>query len=199
MGWKINKETSELEPWYPVDRIPNCPRGIFAHFLEVHWKAFAVHVTAYFILILLITPALFAAPTVGGSIMTNEQERDLIIKTIIGEGSSEGLPGMIAIAETIRNRSAMRGLTPMEVVAQPKQYSFWNNPKSAQKWLDKNGTGEAYQAASNAYEIAFNDNSQMTSGATHYYNPKRVKKTPSFAKTYEKKGKIGNHEFFYGK
>lgn len=156
------------------------------------WKA----LRAFAILMVLCTGA--QAATIGG-IPMDEKERSLIIQTMLGEGAGEGLGGMVAIAETIRNRAAQRGLSPSQVVLQPKQYSFWNDPDAARKWLEQNADPRAYQIASHAYEQAFNEGSQLTGGATHYYNPKAVKKQPSFAKTYERKGKIGNHEFFYGR
>ena len=103
-----------------------------------------------------------------------------------------------AIAETIRNRAAQRGLTPAQVVMQPKQYSFWNDSAKADEWLKKYGTGDAYQLAAHAYEQAFNEGSQTVDGATHYYNPRKVREIPKFAREYERKGKVGNHEFFFG-
>lgn len=129
---------------------------------------------------------------------SNTDERDIVIKTLMGEGLGEGLTGMTAIAETIRNRAAMKGITPAVVVMQPKQYSFWNDPAKAGAWIDKYGTGDAYQMAGHAYEQAFNEGSQLTDGATHYLNPKAVKKMPDWAKTYEYKGRVGSHEFYYG-
>lgn len=145
----------------------------------------------------------------GGIIVTSQtsqpvqpvqDDRDIVIKTIMGEAADQGLDGMTAVAETIRNRASMRKMTPAEVALQPQQYSFWNDPASAQTWLTKYGTGDAYQMAGHAYENAFGENpSQLTDGATHYYNPRAVKSTPSWAKEYEHKGRIGNHEFYFGR
>ena len=56
--------------------------------------------------------------------MKDDAERDLVIKTLIAEGIGEGLDGMVAIAETIRNRAAQRGWNPGKVVTQKKQYSL---------------------------------------------------------------------------
>lgn len=128
----------------------------------------------------------------------DEYERQMVIETILGEAADQGLDGMTAVAETIRNRTTQRGLPASKVVLQPKQFSFWNDTPAAKRWLTKNVTPEAYQAAMHAYERAFNEGSQITKGATHYYNPAKVKKTPTFAKLYEPKGRIGEHEFFYG-
>lgn len=128
----------------------------------------------------------------------NQDERDIVIKTLMGEGLGEGLTGMTAIAETIRNRAVMRKLSPSQVAMQPKQYSFWNDQKKAGEWLAKHGTGDAYQMAAHAYEIAFNENSQLANGATHYYNPRVVSSVPDWARKYEYKGRVGRHEFHYG-
>ena len=79
MGWKVNRETAELEPWTPPHipssrsvefislhgvtegRIGQIPRTAIlplrAVFDSLNWKLFALSITAYFSFCLFITPA----------------------------------------------------------------------------------------------------------------------------------------------
>lgn len=85
MGYKVNKKTSELEPWEPTHlhiEGPEwlCTSGLpFILFKSINWKTFAVHVTAYFMLLLFITPAW----------ALNSQELDALqLKIIMAESSN---------------------------------------------------------------------------------------------------------------
>lgn len=127
-------------------------------------------------------------------------ERDLIIKTMVGEALGEGLPGMIAVGESIRNRSRARKKSPTEIVFQPLQYEFWNDTKLAESKLQKMLTPEVYQMAAHAYEEAFHNGSDTIMGATNYLNPEltiqRAGKLPSWASEDRKVTVVGNHHFF---
>lgn len=123
-------------------------------------------------------------------------KHDFIIKTIIGEAADQGDAGMLAVAETIRNRAVMRKLDPYQVVIQPKQYSFNNNPVLAAAWLKKNMTPELYQKAEKAYATAFDLNSNTTNGATNYFNPSIVKHTPKWARPDKRTAIVGAHHFY---
>lgn len=56
---------------------------------------------------------------------------DDIINTGIAEAYGEGPEGMRRVFETILNRSAIRGITPGEVVRQPNQYTGYFAPGPA--------------------------------------------------------------------
>lgn len=55
-------------------------------------------------------------------------DRDILIQTLLGEARGEGVPGMVAVANVITNRTnnAMFPDDPVEVVLQPYQFSTWN-------------------------------------------------------------------------
>ena len=83
-------------------------------------------------------------------------ESDLIpIQTIMLEATPGGRD-MPAIAQTIRKRAKIRDLRPDQVCKEPRQYSCWNAPLRAYKWLKRHGSGALYQRASKAwYESKF--------------------------------------------
>lgn len=142
---------------------------------------------------------MFPAASSHAQELGKDQQRELVIETLLGEAADQGLDGMTAVAETIRNRAKQRRMSLDEVVLQPLQYSFWNNPERAERWLNTKVNWPSYRKAAHAYERAFGPiRSNITNGATHYYNPSRVKRTPRFAKVYEQRAKIGDHVFFYG-
>lgn len=119
---------------------------------------------------------------------------DIPVKTIVLEAQGEGFDGMLAVAEVIRNRSIERKLTPEEVCLQRKQFSCWNNRSTS----NFETSSEIWQTASRAWETCNIDNTQTTEGANLYYNPKRVKREPSWiysSKVHYIK-KIGNHVFY---
>lgn len=47
-----------------------------------------------------------------------------------------------------------------------------------------------------AYDVVSGQVADFTHGADHYFNPKKVKRTPLFAKVYEHVASIGAHEFY---
>lgn len=116
---------------------------------------------------------------------------DDIIDTLIAEGYAEGPEGMRRIAETIINRSAVRGLTPGQVVRQPHQYTGYEHPGSKARKAQK--SPKARTAAEAAWELALQPG-DPTGGADHYLNPKKA--NPSWASKLPSTGSYGNHKFF---
>ena len=53
----------------------------------------------------------------------NESERELIERVVMSEAQGEPFEGMIAVAQTIKDRSDLWGMTPVEVVTKPKLYA----------------------------------------------------------------------------
>jgi hypothetical protein len=131
------------------------------------------------------TPARKAGFCIGAT-MAND-----ILKTLIAEAIGEGPEGMRLVAETILNRAQMRGLTPEEVVRQPKQYTGLNNPGPAAKraWDDP----EALAAAEAAWQLA-QQPGDPTGGADHYYAQGTINQ-PWWAKGMTPKGEMGGHTF----
>ncbi|MFD1945079.1 cell wall hydrolase [Paradevosia shaoguanensis] len=56
-----------------------------------------------------------------------------VLRTLIGEAVGDGEAGMTAVAYAIANRAAKSGLTPEQVVRQPKQFEGYSRPGSSAK------------------------------------------------------------------
>lgn len=115
-----------------------------------------------------------------------------ILKTLIAEAIGEGPEGMRLVAETILNRAAIRGLSPEEVVRQPKQYTGLNSPGASAKKAWNNP--EALAAAEAAWQLA-QEPGDPTGGADHYYAQDTIDQ-PWWAKGMTPKGEMGGHTFF---
>ena len=126
----------------------------------------------------------------------NDDERDTVIKTAIGEAVNQGYPGMVAVMETIRNRSIAKGKSPKEIALAKKQYSFWNNRLRAPIFIKNNMTPENYQVASKAFEDVFYNNSNTVGGSTHYH---ALPKDPYWVpKGTKPTAVVGQHKFYSG-
>lgn len=119
----------------------------------------------------------------------------VVLDTLIGEGVSEGVDGMRAIAEVIRNRAEHRGTTMSEECLRPRQFSFWNTPNRASAWLLVHGSEEAYQDAMHALDDAL-DGSRTVGASRHYYA--EYIRTPVWAQGAGPMYKVGKHIFLEG-
>ncbi|WP_162783725.1 cell wall hydrolase [Devosia naphthalenivorans] len=121
-----------------------------------------------------------------------DQDKQDIIDTLIAEGFGEGSEGMRRIAESILNRSDIRGITPGEVVRQPHQFTgFWDPGPAAREAQRQQ---EARDAAWAAYELA-QQPGDPTGGADHYYAPGTISE-PYWASSMTPTGEYGGHAFF---
>lgn len=109
----------------------------------------------------------------------DDQIRDLVIRTIIGEAGNEGPDGMAAVAHVMKNRAdsgawgdrTNGGLT--RVITAPKQFSIWN---PGYKWAPSlraiPTTDPRYQRAGAIADAVFSEqHADNTGGANHYYAP----------------------------
>ena len=117
-------------------------------------------------------------------------ERD-IINTLIAEALGEGPEGMRRVAETILNRSQIRGMTPEQVVTQPYQYTGYEHPGPAA--VAAQSDPNAITAAEAAWQLAQQPD-DPTNGADHYFNPNVVQ--PSWARSMTPTGDYGGHSFY---
>lgn len=118
-------------------------------------------------------------------------ERD-IINTLIAEALGEGQEGMRMVAETILNRSAIRGITPAQVVRQPAQYTGYSSPGPAARAAQNNP--QAISAAQAAWEMA-QGRDDPTGGADHYFAPGTIS-TPYWARSMQPTVQSGGHSFY---
>ncbi len=130
----------------------------------------------------------------------SEKQLDVLVKTVLGEARGEGVGGMEAVAQVIRNRanSGKYPNDPMAVALQPYQFSTWNRGEGGNNPQQfKSGT-QQYETARQAVERVFSgDSIDPTNGALFYHTPQV---NPNWANEVNKYGttQIGNHIFYNG-
>lgn len=103
-------------------------------------------------------------------------DRDILIRTIIGEAANEGAEGWAAVAHVVRNR-AMDGRWPnslADVSMQNKQFSAWNKGAGGNDLVNKHSPGSPLYERVGAVvdKVLAGEVPDMTGGATHYYSPR---------------------------
>jgi len=132
-----------------------------------------------------------------------------VAATLYGEGYREGPAGMLAILETIENRSVMKGKSLKDVCLQQRQYSAWNKDAPASKMLRLLAEGQS--STNPTIDAAFKDvvaitrdalehpdrERQLDRSALHYWAPNQMSEAPYW---YDGQPtvRIGNHVFVYG-
>jgi|SRR5215203_129789 len=99
------------------------------------------------------------------------RDRDLIIRTVIGEAQNQGALGQFAVAHVIRNRleSGRYGKTGADVVLAPKQFEPWSTRKDELLGIDPKSP--EYQRMGKIVDATFGDEvPDPTGGATHFQN-----------------------------
>lgn len=129
-----------------------------------------------------------------------DRDKDLVVRTILGEAAKEGPRGQAAVAHVILNRAAAGsyGKTPADVVLAPNQFEPWSTRKA--ELMAIKPTDPAYREASDIVDMAVSgDIPDPTGGATHFLNPAIVRQRrggtlPNWAQTPV--ATIGNHSFY---
>lgn len=120
-----------------------------------------------------------SASTVSRVYTPSDRDRDIGIRTILGEAASESDEGMAAVAHVLKNRQgdARWGGTIASVALAPKQFSAWNKGaggNNPEKW-DVNS--DAYRRAGKIFDaVMAGHHVDPTGGATHYYSPAGMSK-----------------------
>lgn len=130
----------------------------------------------------------------------SEYQKDILVRTILGEARGEGLDGMEAVAQVIRNRtnSGRFPSDPAAVALQPSQFSVWNTGAGGGK-TDYNKNSDLYRKAEQAVERVFSGQvPDRTNGALFYHTPSV---SPNWAGEVNKYGttQLGNHIFYNGR
>lgn len=128
------------------------------------------------------------------------KDKDLMVRTILGEAAQEGPRGQAAVAHVILNRVASGdyGKSAGQVVLAPNQFEPWST--RSKELLAISPASPAYRETSDIVDMARSgDIPDPTNGATHFLNPQIVMQRrggslPSWAQTPI--AKIGNHTFF---
>jgi spore germination cell wall hydrolase CwlJ-like protein len=128
------------------------------------------------------------------------QDRDLMIRTIIGEAGNQGPQGQAAVANVILNRVAAGkyGKTPSDVVLAPNQFEPWSTRSKELMSYDPNSA--AYKNVGDIVDmVSSGDIPDQTSGATHFLNPDIVRqRTGGSLPNWASKpiARIGQHTFY---
>lgn len=112
----------------------------------------------------------------------NEAERELIERVVMSESRGEPFEGMIAVAQTIKDRSDLWGMTPVEVVTKPKQYAM---PYQ----------GEVSTEIEDAVSLVFDQGYRAFEPATTHFHADYV--NPYWTESKTSRGTIGSHRFYY--
>ncbi len=127
------------------------------------------------------------------------RDKDLMVRTILGESASEGPQGQAAVAHVILNRlaSGNYGKTAGDVVLAPHQFEPWSTRGKELMAIKPNSA--AYRDAADIVDmVASGDVRDPTGGATHFLNPVVVRQRrgalPNWAS--QPTAEIGNHSFY---
>lgn len=136
-----------------------------------------------------------------GPYSLNDPERQrVVVQTVLGEAAGEGVEGMLAVANVIKNR-ALSGEyppDPRDVALQERQFSAWNSTTEGGNNPDTRFPvgSEEYNTALKLVQGVFNGNMpDNTFGALQFHGSGM---TPYWADEANQKGelKIGNHTFY---
>jgi spore germination cell wall hydrolase CwlJ-like protein len=108
------------------------------------------------------------------------RDRDIGIRTMLGEAANEGANGLAAVAHVMRNR-ATDGRWPSSIAGvslQPKQFSAWNDGAGGNNLVRQYNPGDPiYDRAGEIFDaVMAGKHVDPTGGATHYYSPAGMSK-----------------------
>ena len=124
-------------------------------------------------------------------------QRDILIKTALGEARGEGVEGMADVMQVILNRanSGQFPSDPAKVALQNKQFSTWNSGAGGNNPGQFAPGSKAYQTAEQALEAVMGGRADPTGGALYYHTPSV---NPSWASAVNTNGTIQrNGHVFY--
>lgn len=127
-----------------------------------------------------------------------DYQKDILIKTALGEARGEGVDGMSDVIQVILNRanSGRYPSDPAEVALQPNQFSTWNTGAGGNNPGQFNAGSPIYRQAERALEaVIAGDRPDYTGGALFYHTPAV---SPNWANSVNRHGTIErNGHVFY--
>jgi hypothetical protein len=113
-----------------------------------------------------------------------EAEREMIEHVVAAEARGEKIEGMVAVAQTIRDRCMTREQRPMDVCQDPYQYA---EPYE----------GEVSEKVEDAVMFVFDyGHSALAYPTTHFYAHTLIDE-PEWSQGMTTRGTIGDHTFYY--
>jgi cell wall hydrolase len=131
------------------------------------------------------------------------QDRDLSVRTMIGEAANQPDAGLAAVGHVILNRTkaGSYGDSPAAVVLAPGQFEPWQTRHG--ELLSYSPHSPEYQRAASVFDgVAGGQIEDPTGGATHFLNEKTVRQRRGGTLPDWASGeglKIGGHTFYGGK
>lgn len=126
------------------------------------------------------------------------QQKDILIRTALGEARGEGVEGMADVIQVILNRaqSGQYPSDPAAVALQPYQFSTWNRGEGGNNPQQFKPSDPIYRKAAEALEkVASGERPDYTGGALFYHTPAV---NPNWAGEVNKFGTIQrNGHIFY--
>lgn len=131
-------------------------------------------------------------------LVDDNNEIDLLARTIWGEARGEGQTGMQAVANVIMNRvkkGGWWGATVQDVVLKKYQFSTWNEgDPNREKALSVTIADPNFWTAKKIAALAYNGRlDDITGGATNYHARSVL---PTWSMKMTKTATIGNHIFY---
>lgn len=120
--------------------------------------------------------------TIAAQSLLSASERDLIERVVASEARGEEYKGKIAVAQTIKDRGDLWGMTYTEVVKAPNQYA----PPYK---------GEVSEEVKQAVSEVFDYGARAFEEPTTHFHAEGV--NPSWASEKVSRGMIGRHRFYY--
>jgi hypothetical protein len=102
------------------------------------------------------------------------REREILVRTIMGEAAGEGPQGWAAVAHVIRNRTNDPRWPgdPSSVALEPQQFSAWNQGQGGNDMVRQGQDNPLFQQIGNVVDQVWGGAvPDPTQGATHYYAP----------------------------
>lgn len=136
---------------------------------------------------------LFTNMFIWKSVVFAEMPDEIPIKTLLLEAHCDGILGMQAVGEVIRNRARERNESFDEVCLAKWQFSCWNSRSEANRRL-KRFLGADYKLAEMAWR--YSKTSNLTKGANLYANLALCSPSWASSQKVKKTVKVLHHDFF---
>lgn len=125
-------------------------------------------------------------------------QRDILIRTALGEARGEGAEGMADVIQVILNRagSGQFPSDPAAVALQNKQFSTWNKGEGGNNPQQFSPNSKSYQTAAQALDAVVSGGRPDPTGGALYYHTPSV--NPGWSSAVNQNGKIErNGHVFY--